>query len=191
MGIHDNALSPTVAEHATRGRRLASKNVSKVVQMFKSDSHNILEETSSPRHACGEHTRKRSRSPACEARTPRSRLNPATPSTPSPPPAGGSGHTASTAVAADRLVGEEPISSTEITAGVRSQAVTDGGDDRQRVRYPGYEGVNTSDPRYKVTEHSQGGVVEGKPSEGKPKLALLFDGPEHEYQDEYKCASHI
>eukprot|EP00892_Ulva_mutabilis_P012885 jgi/Ulvmu1/996/UM103_0024.1 len=178
MAILDSAQSPTVAEQTTRGRRLASKNVFKVVQMFKSSSQNLDGDTASPRQAnrAGE---KRARSPACEATTPRSRLNPATPSAPSPPPAGGSGHTASTAVAADRLVGEEPISSTEITAGAR------GSDDQQPVRYPGYEGVNTIDPRYKVTEHFQGGVVEGKPSEGKPRLALLFDGPEHEYQDEY------
>lgn len=188
--VIDIPQSPTVAERSTRGRRLASKNVSKVVQMFKSSSQNMQDEMLSPRqasHAVDAH--KRSYSPPCEATTPRSRLNPATPSTPSPPPAGGSGHTASTAVAADRLAGEEPISSTEITAGARSHAAPDGGDDRQQGRYPGYEGVNTSDARFTVTEYCQGGVVEGKPSEGKPRLALRFDGPEHEYQDEYKCGS--
>lgn len=115
-------------------------------------------------------------------------MHPTPPSTASPPPAGGSGHTASTAVAADRLLGEEPISSTEINAAATgTTAAPSGGDDRYAGRYPGYEGVNTNDSRITVTEYFEGGVVDGKPNEGKPRLALLFDGAEADYQDDYKC----
>lgn len=158
--------------------------------MFKSSSQHTSDEDRSPRQMQqrGGEANLPLGSPACEAITPRSRMNPPTPSTASPPPAGGSGHTASTAVAADRLLGEEPISSTDINASAMATAAPDVVDERHPARYPGYEGVNTSDSRVRVTEYFEGGVVEGKPNEGKPRLALLFDGPEHEYQDEYKCA---